>query len=292
MRKIMTVLFACFFMIMLVHPAHSGGRTQSRPTMDFFHDAIADMERAFDDSEYTPEDAYYLGRATAANILAVYEPYKDDPELTSYLNLICIAIAVNSSQPILFNGYHVMILDSPELNAFSTPGGHIFITRGLVEICTSEDMLAAIIAHELAHIMLKHGIGVAEQAEMNMELARMADTSAALTGNTRSTRRLMNLRESAAAVVDAVMINGYSRPQELEADQKALTLLADAGYNPTAMLELLRLLQGLERSRGIEFNSTHPSLAERISNVESMLTFFRVENTSSSREQRFQVYVN
>ena len=292
MKKIMTVLFIFVLMAAFIHPAHTRGQPQRGAGMDFFGDALVRMERAFDDSDYTPEDAYYLGRAAAANILAVYEPYREKPELTHYLNLICIAIAVNSSQPILFNGYHVMILDSHELNAFSTPGGHIFITRGLVEVCTSEDMLAAIISHELAHIMLKHGLGAAEQMEMNMELAAAADTAAAFAGNTRAARRLMNFRESAAAIVDTVMINGYSRPQEFEADQKALSLLADAGYDPAAMLELLHLLQSLERTRGIGLISTHPSLTDRISNVESMLPFYRTEDTASLREQRFQAYVN
>ena len=76
------------------------------------------LNRAFNDEQsFTPEDEYYLGRAVAANILAVYKPYTVNTELTHYLNLICYALAINSNYPAAYNGYHVMVLDSRELNA-------------------------------------------------------------------------------------------------------------------------------------------------------------------------------
>ena len=108
--------------------------------------------------DISPEQEYYIGRAVAATILTNYKIYTENPALSAYLNQICQAIVINSSQPELYNGYHVAILDSPELNAFATSGGHIFVTLGLLECVTSEDALAAVIAHEIAHIQLQHSI--------------------------------------------------------------------------------------------------------------------------------------
>jgi predicted Zn-dependent protease len=75
-----------------------------------------------------------------------------------------------------------MILDSRELNAFSTPGGHIFITKGFIDIIPSEDALAGIIAHELAHVMLKHGLKILDNMKITNEAGIMAGASRGFCG--------------------------------------------------------------------------------------------------------------
>ena len=242
-----------------------------RDVRSFFDDALSSMERAFDQNESTLEDEYYLGRAVAANILAVYKPYTGNPALTRYLNRICQAIVINSVQPAIFKNYSVIILDSPEFNALSSPGGHIFLTRGLVEAAASEDMLAAVIAHELAHIMLKHSADIIEGMRLNDEMAAMADRASALAGNSEAASRLLSFRNSVSAVVDMLVKNGYSQAQEFEADREAAALLAASGYNPQALVEMLRILQGVQASQMGGFNATHPSPNERIASVEGSI---------------------
>jgi predicted Zn-dependent protease len=129
------------------------------------------MDKALsqNDAELSPVDEYFLGRAVGANLLSRYKIYARNAPLTDYLNSICFALAVNSSQPDLYAGYHVLILDSPEINAFATPGGHIFITRALIQAVESEDALAAVIAHEMAHIHLKHGIAAVNNIKLTRE---------------------------------------------------------------------------------------------------------------------------
>ena len=105
--------------------------------------------------EITPENEYYIGRSVAANLLTNYKTYSS-PRLEAYLNKICQVLVMNSDNPDSYNGYHVKILDSSEVNAFSTSGGHILITTGLIECAKSEDGLAAVVAHEIGHIHLKH----------------------------------------------------------------------------------------------------------------------------------------
>ncbi|MCL1993007.1 MAG: M48 family metalloprotease [Spirochaetes bacterium] len=184
---------------------------------------------------FTPMQEYYIGRAVAANILALYSLWEADPVLTLYLNKICMAIVINSPKPEPFNGYRVAVLDSQRAASFSTPGGHIFLTRGLLAAAGSEDALAALIAREIAHIHLRHGM-------------------AAL----RAVNAVGSAGEAAGLITAALLEAGFSQEQEASADSLALRLMAAAGYSPTGLLEALSLtapqpqrLDDISRSIGV-----------------------------------------
>ena len=235
MQKLLALFLfiACFFVL----PERVEGQAR---------DALSNMDRAINsmDAEVTPVDAYFLGRAVAANILAVYKPYTENAELTQYVNRICQTLAINSSQPVAYNGYHVIVLDSAEFNAFATSGGHIFITRGLAELAASEDMLAAVIAHELAHIILKHSIDTINEMRFTDDMMAVADRAAGIAArNSVNAGQLLYFRESITKTVDTLMKNGYSQSQEFNADWEAMVLLAYSGYDPAALIEVLRVLQ-------------------------------------------------
>jgi len=181
-----------FGIILILQPVFLTGQVLSAEKANSLFSAFDKMFS--DEQPLTPEDEYYLGRAVAANILAVYKPYTVNTELTNYLNLICQALVINSSEPAVYNGYHVMVLDSRELNSFSTPGGHIFITKGLIDIVPSEDALAGIIAHEMAHIMLKHGIKMINDMKITNEADIMAAQAAAFAG--KSNTNILSFRDS------------------------------------------------------------------------------------------------
>lgn len=236
--------------------------------------------------DYTMEDAYYLGRTVAANILRYYPVYQNR-ELTEYVNKICQAIVINSPQPVIFNGYSVLILDSNEFNAFATSGGHIFVTRRLVESITSEDMLAAVVAHELAHIILRHGIAIINETRLNNDLSFVAGRAASIAGdNSEQARQAANLRASLANSIDTWIKNGYSQSQEYEADLEAIVLLSKAGYDPSALLEMLRALQQIQGSQMSGIYSTHPGAEQRIANVDKLN--YSSQNTRQYRTARFK----
>jgi len=292
-----SIVFLCITACFLVQTAHlegqSGtgnrGNSGGRGSQSVLDDAFSDMDKAFDnmDADFTQEDAYYLGRAVAANILAVYKPYTQNQALTLYLNRICQTLVINSSQPVLFNGYHVIILDTPEFNAFASPGGHILITRGLVEATASEDMLAAVIAHELAHIILKHGLSIISESRFNDEMSAVANRAMDVVGKDNAgAKRLMFFRDSVTKTIDTMVKNGYSRDQEFEADREAVALLQKAGYNPSALRDMLTVLQRVQKTQKGGFNTTHPSPEERIANVENLSS--RTQDTSRYRTSRFK----
>ena len=237
--------------------------------------------------EVTPEQEYFLGRAVAANILASYRLKTDAPALTTYVNRIAAALVVNSIRPEIFSGYHVAVLDSDEINAFATPGGHIFLTLGLVNSATSEDTLASVIAHEIAHVQLAHGYATIKNSRLNQAFAQAAfDVGSAGTGYD-----LAGMAETFGLSVDAmvnVLLNGYSREQEFQADAMAMSLMSLAGYEPSALIDMLRVLETNQSGRRGGFNNTHPTPAQRIANAQTTVGNYNAEDTRSYREARYR----
>ncbi|MDR3160425.1 MAG: M48 family metallopeptidase [Spirochaetaceae bacterium] len=253
--------------------------------------AVNRMESALsklNEEEATSEDGYYIGRAVGANILTIYPPWERNPGLTAYLNKICAAIVINSPQPELYAGYHVMILDSPEINAFATPGGHIFLTRGIVASAASEDALAAVIAHEAAHIQLQHSLDLINNLRLLQNLTEVADTAADIASRALSQERKQLFSDSVRELVNTMIRNGYSQAQEFDADKTALSLMASAGYNPVSFSDMLSALDRAQAKTPGGFNTTHPSPRLRLANVERNLRSYRVEDTRIFRKSRFE----
>jgi hypothetical protein len=250
--------------------------------------ALSRMNQALaDDEALNQEDGYYIGRAVGAQILQSYKVW-ENPALTVYLNKICGALVVNSPRPELYNGYHVALLDTREINAFATPGGHVFLTRGLADLANSEDALAAVIAHELAHIQLEHGVGIINRLKLTRALTEAGSQAAALAAREAALEdRKLLFGASVIELTNTLVKNGYSREQEYEADHYALALLALTGYRPGALVDMLKLLERRSRQEGGMFD-THPSPALRIQNTEGILDRYETEDTRSARRRRFR----
>jgi predicted Zn-dependent protease len=241
--------------------------------------------------EITPEQEYYIGRAVAANILSTYKIWEGNPALTAYANRICSAIAINSPRPEIYNGYHVMLLDSGEINAFATSGGHIFITRGLVGVAKSEEALAGVIAHEIAHIQLQHSIKSIKTSRITQALM-VTGVSAAGAASGYDVNELTDVfNESVGEIVSTMVNNGYSQNQEYEADNAALSLLAATGYNPAGLLDMLKELSKIQTGSSGGFGKTHPTPDKRIANVNKSLGKYKVADTSSYRQARFSAII-
>ena len=83
-----------------------------------------------------------------------------------------------SDLPAIFGGYHFLVLNSNDINAFATPSGLVFVTRGLLRCCRDEDALAAVLAHEIGHIQLRHGMQAIEKARVTEALTTIASEGA------------------------------------------------------------------------------------------------------------------
>ena len=250
--------------------------------------AISTSARAIGNAaeEITPEQEYFIGRAVAANILNSYRLWNGNPALTAYLNNICMAIVINSPRPDIFNGYRVAILDSSEINAFATSGGHIFITRGLINAAGSEDALAGVIAHEIAHIQLMHGIKAIRNSRITQALM-VTGTSAVGAARGMNVTELTNVfNETVGEIIQTMVTRGYSQAQEFEADNTAMALMAAAGYSPAGLIDMLRSLSSVQSSSS-GFGKTHPTPAQRITNAERTVRNYTVADNRAVRQARF-----
>jgi hypothetical protein len=226
--------------------------------------------------EIFPADEYAIGRDVAASILANYPIWNNNPRLTRYLNSICSALVINSPRPALFKGYHVAIIDSREINAFATPGGHILISRGLISAAPTEDALAAVIAHEIAHIQLRHGLR-------------------AIQTNRDVTDWLARFNQSGAGTIASAINSGFSQTQEYDADITALALLSATGYNPQGLVVMLQELQKIQPGITGGFNSTHPSPTSRLVNAQIAVARYSQSGTdraAAARQNRFNTITN
>lgn len=235
--------------------------------------------------EITPENEYYIGRAVAATILSNYKVCSA-PISEAYLNKICGTLSLNSEKSEPYNGYHVKILDTDEVNAFATSGGHIFVTRGLISCTESEDALAAVIAHEMSHIQLKHSLKSIKTSRWTA--AGISATSAVVSVAQNDAELASTMNDMVGDVITDMVNNGYSKSQELDADALALTLMADAGYNPSAMLDMLAQLKNAQGASSSGMYKTHPSPDQRIKNVNSALRkLSAADDTAQFRTERF-----
>jgi predicted Zn-dependent protease len=238
--------------------------------------------------DITPEQEYYIGRAVAANILKTYSLWRGSPALTAYVNRICNAIVINSPRPEIYNGYHVALLDSNEINAFATSGGHIFITRGLAAAAKTEDALAGVIAHEIAHIQLQHSIKAIKTSRITHAIMVTSASAAGAVSGYDVNEMTSIFNESIGDIVGTLVNNGYSQTQEFDADARALSLLAGAGYNPSGLIDMLKELEKTQKGHSGGFSKTHPSPDKRRSAAERALAKQpAVTDTSSYRRARF-----
>ncbi len=237
------------------------------------------------------QEEYYLGRAVAATILGQYRLYRNE-RLTRYLNEVGQAVALASSRPFTYGGYHFAVLDTDEVNALACPGGIIFVTRGMLKKAKNEEEVAAILAHEIAHVSHKHGLG-AIQSSRWAEVVTALGTEAAKKLSGAELAKLVSLFEgSVNDVAKTLLVNGYSREQESAADLSALSYMNGIGYDPNGLAAFLGRLAG-EQTAGAnkEFFGTHPGMQERLSKAKSFIAekkWTRVD--SPGRNRRFQQF--
>lgn len=239
--------------------------------------------------QISPENEYYIGRATAAIILNDYDLY-NEPNLTKYLNKICGAITINSEKPDLYNGYYVAVLDSDEINAMATPGGHILITRGLLKCTSNEEELASVIAHEIAHIQKQHSISAIKTSRFKDLSLNVASLAINESDNDEAKQMMSVFGDSVDDVVSSLVLNGFSQEQEFEADAYALELLNNAGYNPHSIVNMLKTLEQNQANHKRGFVKTHPEPKKRIKKIEKELNSYSKSKTQEERISRFQTY--
>ncbi|MHB8882311.1 MAG: M48 family metalloprotease [Thermodesulfovibrionales bacterium] len=212
------------------------------------------------------EEEYYIGRAVAATLISKY-PLLKNKKLNDYLNQVGLAVSLHSDKPYTYTGYHFALLASTEVNAFACPGGLIFITRGMLNSVKNEEELAAVLAHEIAHISHRDGIEAIKKSRWTEALTVIGTTAAKQYGSSGVSQLVGIFEGSIDDIVKTLVVNGYSRSQEYDADKTAVGYLAKAGYDPSAMRSFLDRLAEQKKESDGGMLKTHPSTKDRIDNI-------------------------
>ncbi len=240
--------------------------------------------------DLSEEEEFYIGRSVAAQILSRYKVWNNQVA-TNYVNLITQALALFSDRPEIYAGYHALILDSEEINAMAAPGGFIFLTRGLLQLCPDEDTLASVLAHEIAHISSRHGLQAIKKARL-MEVFKLLAEEASGRLAPERIKKLTELFEGALDdIVGQLIEKGYDRKQEYEADALATALVRRAGYSPAGLVYFLEILSQQEvKGKGLKgWFSTHPRPQERREKIKTQLLSTEGKTPQAeARKARFQ----
>ena len=158
--------------------------------------------------------------------------------------------------------YEFKVVNDPAINAFALPGGPIYVNRGVIEAADNESQLAAVMAHETAHVAMRHGTNQASKASAaQLPLSILGG----IIGSDSTKAALVQLGASFA--VNSVLLK-YSRSAESQADIMGTQILYDSGYDPRAMTQFFEKIENQQSGRGpVEFLSNHPSPDNRIERV-------------------------
>jgi Zn-dependent protease with chaperone function len=162
------------------------------------------------------------------------------------------------------SGWHweVNVLESEQLNAMCLPGGKIVVYSGLIRrLALSDDELAAVMGHEIAHALREHG-----REKVSQHLLAGSVVQAVANANTRNPRLAGDVASLGAQLF---VLLPFSREMELEADVMGLELMARAGYDPSKASNVWRKMQVAGATGGVEFFQTHPSSDRRIAELDA-----------------------
>lgn len=225
-------------------------------------------------------DEIALGREFSKEIERELKLYRD-PEVIRYVDELCQALALHSKRSNI--PYYIKVVDTDEVNAFALPGGFLYVNRGLISISGNEAELAGVIAHEIAHVVARHG-AKALTRQLGLEIMLGMISGRNPTGVRRVASQL-------AGVGGILSMLHHSREAEREADALAVVNLREAGYDPEGFSAFFeKLLEINDRDPGAlaTLFTTHPPSRERIESTRKQAAALPVLKGLITDSERFR----
>jgi len=223
---------------------------------------VADSAAGKSEAEQSAEELA-LGPLLAARILGARPLWQDDAAQRR-VNTIGRWVASHTSRPDL--PWTFGVIDSTDVNAFAAPGGYVLVTRGLYQLLDSDAEVAAVLGHEISHIVQRDHYNVIHKQEMastgkNVAL-RQINTGGGIAGS--------YARDFVEKNGAAIMLTSLDRGAEYRSDEGAQIYLARSGYNPLALYSVLQKMAslGTQSSRMAQLYKTHPALGDRLDQID------------------------
>src|SRR6266478_5405247 len=213
---------------------------------------------------YSPETDVEVGKQNA-EILEKRLPLCNAPKVDAYLTKLGLKLVAKLPTRGVPYPWEFHCVNSKEINAFALPGGYVFVNRGAIEVSDNEAQLAAVMAHELSHVALRHGTAQASKAQIMQGAAGIfggifgGSTGGAL------------LTQGVALGAGSVLLH-YSRSDETQADVLGTQILYDTGYDPRAMAQFFEKLEAETQGKNPpQFLSDHPNPGNRVERVDEQI---------------------
>ncbi len=210
---------------------------------------------------FSPQQDVEIG-AQSATEAERQLPILRDADVENYLNRIGQRLAENAGGPQF--QYRFRVVNASDINAFALPGGYVYVNRGIFENARNEGEVAGVVAHEIAHVALRHGTHQASKAyAAQAGLQILGGLLGGKVGN--NTAQILN-------TVGGVGLNAlflkFSRDLETQADVRGAQILAASGYTPADMVSFFHQLEQVDKSKKTNWLSNHPAPPDRIARIE------------------------
>ena len=192
-------------------------------------------------------------------------PILRDQATSNYINQLGRQIAAQADPRGI--PYTFYVVNSDVVNAFSIPGGYIYINRGVIERADNVSQVAGVLAHEIGHVVERHGVQQAQRAQN-------ANTMLGVLYGVLLRRNPGGVEQAAVQVGGSAVFAGYSRTAEREADRDAVTFMMRAGYSPNGLPQFFAKMESEQQrnpSKVEQWFATHPGTSERIQNTRTLI---------------------
>ncbi len=210
---------------------------------------------------YSPQDDIQLGKQIAVDAEKQL-PSCNAPKVDAYLTQLGKKLIAKLPAGAAQYPWEFHCVNDKEINAFALPGGYVFVNRGAIEASDDEAQLAGVIAHELAHVILRHGTAEATKEQAAQGVVGLLGT---ILGGNAGGSLLAELGKFSAGG----MLLRYSRSAETQADVLGTQVLYDAGYDPRALAQFFEKIDAESKGKNPpEFFSDHPNPEDRVERVQ------------------------
>jgi predicted Zn-dependent protease len=216
----------------------------------------------------TPEQEVALGLQAAPEMAQQFGGLDPDAESQAKVDRVGERLVSRSAAGKSPYRFEFHLLDDPEtINAFALPGGQVFITEGLLRRLKTDGQLAGVLGHEIAHVVGRHGAEHIAKQQLTEGLTGAA-VLATYDPNNPSSRS----SAAVAAMIGQLVNMRFGREDELEADKLGIRFTSEAGYDPRALIALMKILEeSTQGNRPPEFFSTHPNPENRIQRIQAAI---------------------
>jgi predicted Zn-dependent protease len=212
-------------------------------------------------SESDTDEELNFGREIAARLLGQFK-ISGNEKLQKYVNLVGSTLTRNCNRPDLV--FHFVVIESSEVNAYSTPGGYVFVTTAVLEKMANEAELAGVLAHEIAHVTERHI--VKELSLRGAEKSAVSSIAALLGGASKSAE--IAFSQAVDKAVDMILRDGFKKEDEMQADASAVLLCALSGYDPSGLVTFLDKIGKIKSGVG----KTYPVYDVRLATLQKAMS--------------------